>query len=141
MPSRPARPQDWPDRLAQFLSERRNEPFTWGAHDCATFAADGVVALTGADPLAGLRGAWASEEEANEVIAQGGGLEALLASQMAAAEMPEIDPRLAQRGDVVLLEVGNQLVVGIVAGTTVAVTGVARLQFVPRRLIRRAWVV
>ena len=40
---------DWPLRLEAFLAARQQQPFAWGAQDCATFAADAVQAITGVD--------------------------------------------------------------------------------------------
>lgn len=54
-PSQPAPVQrlrrlpDWPLRLEAFVTARANQPFGWGAQDCALFAADAVQAITGVD--------------------------------------------------------------------------------------------
>lgn len=40
---------DWPLRLEAFMAARQQQPFAWGAQDCALFAADAVQALTGVD--------------------------------------------------------------------------------------------
>lgn len=41
---------DWEDRLSTFLDRVQEEPFRWGEHDCALFAASAVRAQTGFDP-------------------------------------------------------------------------------------------
>lgn len=132
---------DWPDRLAAFLEARRRAPFAWGTNDCVTFAADGVQQLRrdAVDIIAADRGAWATENDAEALLASRGGLEAALAELAAVAGLQEIPPPRASRGDLVLARVGNQVLAGLVNGSTVAVTGADGLQFVPARMAFRAW--
>lgn len=47
---------DWRERLAAHLLAARATPFDWGAHNCVLACADAVLAMTGADPIADLRG-------------------------------------------------------------------------------------
>jgi hypothetical protein len=91
---------DWPAALAALIERRRAEPFLWGQQDCVTFAADDVLALTGQDVLGELRGAWRSLDEAVAVLRREGGLRAAIARRLGA---PLPTPRLAQRGDVLLV--------------------------------------
>lgn len=44
-----ARRPDWRARLLVYLQEVQAWPFAWGVHDCGTFAAGVVEAVTGAD--------------------------------------------------------------------------------------------
>ena len=135
------RHDDWPDRLAAFLEARRRAPFAWGTNDCVTFAADGVKQLRrdAVDIIAADRGAWATEDEAETLLASRGGLETALADLAAVADLPQVSPLLAARGDLVLARVGNQVLAGLVNGSTIAVTGAEGLQFVPARMAFRAW--
>lgn len=95
---------DWPERLAVFVEARQDQAFAWGSNDCATHAADCVLELTGADPFDQLtpnpRGTWSDEAGALALLESLGGLlsagDALLGSRLRS-------PRLAQRGDVVLV--------------------------------------
>lgn len=93
------RPDDWPERLAAFLESRGPEPFVWGSNDCALFAADWVLTLTGADPLGPLRGAWTDEASARDLMASLGGLDAAARSVLG-EPLPTV--LLARRGDVML---------------------------------------
>lgn len=52
---RPRR-EDWRERLADFIAARRAVPFDWPAHNCALLWADAIVAMTGEDVAANLRG-------------------------------------------------------------------------------------
>jgi cell wall-associated NlpC family hydrolase len=135
------RPDDWPEQLAAFVEARRNTPFSWGTQDCIAFAADAVVMLIGVDILAEYRGAYATEEEAETILAAEGGLDGLLTRLGLLFSLAECAPARAKRGDLVLVHVGNQAMGGIVIGNSVAVTGADGVQFVPTRCIQRAWVV
>ena len=135
------RPQDWPDRLVAYLAGCRRQPFAWGVHDCASFAAGWVLALRGVDPLENHRGSYASEAEFEGLVQAHGGLAALVEVAALAHGLPECPPAFAQRGDVVLVEVGNMLGLGIVDAVGVTIPGPDGLRVVPRRAIRRAWVI
>ncbi|MCW3477370.1 DUF6950 family protein [Limobrevibacterium gyesilva] len=141
VPSRYVRPADWPERLHRFIDSRREIPFAWGQQDCGTLACDAVQMLAGIDPLASLRGSYASEDEYEAMLAPHGGLEQLACATFAAAGLPDCPPGYAQRGDVVLVEVGNQMLLGVVTDVHVAVPGADGLHFVKRAMIRRAWAV
>jgi hypothetical protein len=47
---------DWETKLVSYASGLRHEPFAWGTHDCCTFAAGAVEAMTGVDPMLEYRG-------------------------------------------------------------------------------------
>ncbi len=90
---------DWELRLAAVVQERLRAPFVWGQHDCVLFAADCIHAMTGADPVADLRGQWADRASAVRAIAQAGGLASAIAAR---GFVPAPGPLFAQRGDLVL---------------------------------------
>lgn len=135
-----ARADDWPERLAAFIDERRDHGFAWGLQDCFTLAADVALELTGEDPAASIRGTYATEEGADAVVGPDG-LEAWVAGMMAAWGAPECEPAFAQRGDMVFVAVGNQRMCGVHLGNSVAVPGADRLHFLPASRVLRAWVV
>ena len=57
-------------------------PWVWGEADCCTSVCDVVLRLFGVDPMADLRGAYGSRDEADAVVEAVGGFLAL-ASQIA----------------------------------------------------------
>ena len=134
------RADDWPERLAAFFEERREATFEWGKHDCALFAADAMQAMTGVDPLEQFRG-YSTEEEGDAILAEFGGMEPLLDAALTAAGAMRCDPAFAQRGDFVLLDVGNQPTCGVWAGEYALAPGADRLYFVPRHRVLAAWAV
>jgi hypothetical protein len=46
---------DWETRLAAYIQACRGKVFAYGKHDCCTFAAGAVRAMTGHDPMAEFR--------------------------------------------------------------------------------------
>lgn len=106
------RRQDWPRRLQQFCRERRRMPFAWGTNDCATLAADWVLEATGADPMYGVRGLWSDARQAMERLAELGGMRQAVTDIMGA----EILPTLAQRGDLVLIEIDGRETLAVCVG-------------------------
>lgn len=83
--------------IEDYLVEQSEMPFEWGASDCITFAAGMVERLTGRNPAAAYR--YSSERDALRLIADAGGLAALIT-----AEMGDPRPSIAEAvdGDVVL---------------------------------------
>jgi len=127
LPPPAQRQPNWPARLATLLESARSTPFAWGTHDCCTLAADAVLATTGQDPLAPLRGRWASADEAAQLLRLLGGLQA---DTSAALQAEPTAPAMAQRGDVVLLAMGNTQALGVCAGRWVVAAGPDGLAFV-----------
>ena len=78
---------------------RRAQPFAWGIHDCCTFAADAVQAITGQDPApAGLR-AHRTEKQALRALRRHGGVVGIATDAMG----PPAPVSLACVGDVVVV--------------------------------------
>lgn len=131
---------DWPERLAALIEERRFAPFVWGVHDCAMFAADAVERQTGVDPLAQWRGTYNSEETGDAILG-GVSLTMFMDAALRAYGADPIAPAIAQRGDFVIINVGNMPTCGVHLGGSVAAPGVNRLHFLPFRSICRAWAI
>lgn len=103
------RARDWPERLAAFIDSRRHAPFAWGANDCALFAADGVLAMTGTDLAKTLRG-YKTERGALSRMRKAGGIRGF------ARDLPQRAPGFASRGDIVLAIVEARETFGLVSG-------------------------
>jgi hypothetical protein len=54
------RKPDWEARLAAYLEPLRLRAFAWGQHDCCTFSAGAVEAMTGVDPMPEFRGRYST---------------------------------------------------------------------------------
>lgn len=109
-PSAPAkltRAEHWATRAYhQFLLARAKAPFRWGVNDCALFAADGILAMTGVDIAAAFRGKYTDEASAMAAIRSvAGGTTIADAAAWCAAQHNLAEwahPLLAQRGDLVV---------------------------------------
>ena len=100
--TKPQRYDDWPERLNAYLEKVGRRPFKWGTHDCCTFAAGAVKAMTGRNHMAEFRGTYRSEAEAAEALkAIGkGSLYATIRSKFG----NPVKPALAKRGDLMMAD-------------------------------------
>lgn len=100
IPSTPSRAPDWEERLSVYLDRVIEEPFKWGSHDCALFAAGAVNAMTGTDPAADLRGTYDDRVTAALALKERAA-GTLLKTAVAWFGSPK-HPAFAQRGDLVM---------------------------------------
>jgi hypothetical protein len=128
---------DWPETLSQVIEQARQRPFRWGEHDCVSFAADCVQALTGRDPLGSLRGAYSGARGAQRLLAaEHGDLDHALCRRFG----DSITATLAHRGDLVLWHqpvVGQTL--GVCLGALFAVPGERGLRYLQLAAATLAW--
>lgn len=131
------RREDWSERLTEAVDAAYNRPFAWGMHDCALWAADVVEAMTGRDPAESYRGRYTTPRSAIKALRDHGFAD--LGEAITDALGEPIEPKLAQRGDVVLTDNGGQPAAGVCIGKTVAVPGRAGLVFQPIAGWLMAW--
>ena len=132
----PPRLPAWPELLAAHLHAAQHQPFEWAVHDCCTFAAAAVQAITGADPMADLRATYASQLQAARVLKGQGGLHAAVSARLG----PPKPVLLAGRGDVVLFEMADTgSALGICTGTHFAAPGPLGLAMLPMQASQAAW--
>jgi hypothetical protein len=93
------RNENWQQALNKTVEAARERPFSWGKHDCCLFAADCVEAMTGADPMEFIRGQYADEEGARDVLKTLGGKTLYRTLQKIFGQA--LSPAMAHRGDVV----------------------------------------
>lgn len=115
---------DWPERLAQAVDRGGRAGWQWGVHDCCTWTADVVAAMTGQDPLADIRGRWRTAAGAGRMLRRLGGLQAAVSARLG-PPLPALV--LAQRGDVVLLHTPQGDALGVCAGAVVLAPGLQGL--------------
>ncbi len=129
------RKENWPELLLASVEAAHTQPFAWGKHDCCTFAADCVQAMTGVDLMERFRGRYTSARGAIRAGAEAG--YTALADIWNA--LPEIAPLTAQRGDVVLFEAVEGLAVAVVIGHQAVAAGPDGVTLVPLELWLKAW--
>ena len=129
---------DWPELLAAFLASRETMPFAWGTNDCGLFACDAVLLMTGVDLADGVRGKYASEEDAAILIYD---LEEFAERVAATHGIPAIPVLRAQRGDVCLHISALGPTLGVVAmnGREILIPGPEGLKGIPLKACQKAW--
>jgi len=110
---------DWPVRLHDYVDRVKRLQFDWGEHNCATFTAGAVEAMTGVN-LAAEYGDFHTREGALSVL-RCRKLKTL--ADLAALHLPEVAVSRASIGDVVAIEFDSEFgcVLGVVNGETVLV--------------------
>lgn len=125
---------EWRRRFEALVLAARGRPFAWGSSDCCMFAADAVLACSGVDPAAAVRGTYSTQDGADVVLSQMGGLEAV-----GALAGPSVPPLCAQTGDVGLVSDGEKELLAICLGPYWATPGPTGLGALPLRSARLAW--
>lgn len=105
----PLRLPGWHARLIALIEARKTAPFAWGSNDCCLWAADAVLAMTGTDPAADLRGTYSTARGAASALRQVGGMAG--AGARCGAEIP---PLCAATGDVGLVSSNGERDAGAV---------------------------
>ena len=135
------RREDWPERLNAYIDARRCTPFHWGGHDCVSFAAGAVEAMTGVDHLADFRDAdgrlaWGSRETAKAIMHGFGDLSHAVMTRLG----EPIDAHLARRGDVLLLWMDDRKhALGVCCGHLAVGPGRQGLEWLPMAAAELAW--
>lgn len=134
------RREDWMARLMCAVETAQVLPFTYGLHDCCTFAAHCVDAMCDSELLRKMQRThpYSLEEDAYELIETHGGLARLVSFYLGE---PMDNPRFAGPGDVVLVEDDGRELVGVVIGHSVVAPGATHLLSWPLDHVRRAWTV
>jgi hypothetical protein len=106
------RKETWDVDLMNFIKSRETTAFEWGVFDCTLFAADCAKIMTGVDLAEKYRG-YTTEMGAALIMGRAGGLRALVTSGVG----PEISPKMARRGDWVLLDESDRYSLGVCMGS------------------------
>jgi hypothetical protein len=143
MSSQLTRYGDWQSRLTAYLLHAERVPFRYGVQDCGLFVAGAILAMTGVDTVAELRG-YTNRTQAFQRIADVCGQPTMEAAAVYLAKLhglPEVPVLCAQRGDAVMLRGGRRSSLGIVAmhGTEILTPYRAGLLRLPLSHARRAW--
>lgn len=126
------RVHDWPERLSGYIQSRLEDPFAWGSHDCSTFAAGAVEALTGQVIFAPTH---TNAFEANTFMESVGGIEAWMSEHFG----EPVAPLEARRGDIGLLALPDRELLSVVVGDRVCAPGEEHLLYYPLTMLSKAW--
>jgi len=137
---------DWQKKLGEVIRAAAGKPFEWGNHDCALFACNAVLAMTGEDPAKSFRGKYKTKRGAYGALKRfaGGGLKETfrkLAKQFGFIELD--NAAFAKRGDVVLIGTpdGDALAVVDLTGRHCLVVSEKGLITKPLSLATIAWTI
>jgi hypothetical protein len=103
---------DWETRFRDFLRRHATADFTWGVHDCCSFAANNFMAVTGVDPILPFRNLWQDEKSAEVFVNLYGGLFSVVRHVLGE---PIPNPAFIRRADIGIC-VGVQPVVAVCVG-------------------------
>lgn len=133
----------WEDRLTKYIEKKQNAPFRWGTNDCVKFAFGCVKAITGIDALKeSWSREWKSKAEAYQILKD------CKADQWSDIYSPYlsgkygldvINPKMAQRGDLAMVETPYGLALGIVTINGIAVPGRKGLEYSNRKDAIKVW--
>lgn len=128
--------RDWQQRLAELMMQRRVALFQWGVHDCCLFAADAVLAVTGHDLAADLRGTYTSADEAARLLRRLGGVQGVAINRAG----PVVPVAMAQAGDIGLcVQDPARPALAVYGGTAWHAPAEFELATHPAHDIARAW--
>jgi len=148
------RQKHWDTRAFHlFLLARAKTPFAWGENDCALFAADGILAITGVDIAGDFRGKYADESSAMALIKTVCNGTTVADAAVYCAKQHDLvewtakkggaaQPLMARRGDLVVFTAATgALVAGLVhlSGRHIVAVGEEGLYRFPISKALRAW--
>ncbi len=114
------RKPDWEARLAAYLEPLRARQFAWGRHDCCTFSAGAVEAMTGVDPMPEFRGVYRSAASSVRALRKIGAGDL---ARTLDGKFRSVTPSLAQRGDLVMHNGLLGSLLGICLGSVMVAVG------------------
>jgi hypothetical protein len=128
--------EGWEARLLAVTRKSLAKKFEWGTNDCCIFVADCILAITGDDLASEFRGTYSTEAQAKKMMIT---LDCHGVGDVASRYLPEISPKMARRGDIVLIEGIYGDFLAVVDGrTAVGPTQEGQLHS-PKGLAKRAW--
>lgn len=128
----------WPQRLHAYVTHHIRLPFKWGEHDCCTFCSGAVAEVIGERPFAEMLGGYSTRLGAIRRVRKLGYDNVL---QILDERFERIDPRMAQRGDIVCLRDEEEVipVLAVCMGMHAAALSENGQTFVPMRDAEIAW--
>lgn len=112
MNPKPKRHEGWEQRLSEYIASKVGVPFAWGSHDCCTFAAGALLALTGENPMFS-HGEYTDAAGAAIVLRDAGGIERIPEAH-GLSLLPSVS--FAMRGDIVSIKIDGRTSLGVCCG-------------------------
>jgi hypothetical protein len=128
------RVNDWPTQLANFLLEKRKQPFEWGSNDCCLFAADAIIAMGGKDVAEDVRGRYKTAIGARRIMKNLGAANVV---ELLTQRLGKPDDKIT-RGAIVVVESDGEQVAGVFYQKPWALTEKG-LQGMPIKSVIQSW--
>lgn len=108
---------DWINRFSDVIDAAKDKSFDWSGYNCCVFSSDLFEAVTGVDPIAGVRGKATTKKQALAVLKKFGGGGVIKALEQVAETygLDEVPPLYAKRGDPVIVHWDGQDLAGVIA--------------------------
>lgn len=133
-----ARTENWEGKLHDFMQKYSHGKFRWGHRDCVVFGNEVIKLLTGIDLRQKSKHKWKSKRDVNAINTTPGRWLDLV--EIALNEhFNEINPKLAQRGDVVVIPTQDGPGMGIIYAGKVTVLAREGLLYMPVSSAIKAW--
>lgn len=120
---------DWERRYSNYIESVKQEEFSYGFHDCCTFSAGNVIAITGWDPMEEYRGKYHTLLGARKLMKR------KQLKTLWGDKFEEVAKSFAQRGDLALYDSN----IGVVDGSFAWFVSDAGLEKVLRKDWQKAW--
>lgn len=130
---------NWPETLALFIEEKKAHSFDWATNNCGFFACDWIAMVVGVDPAADFRDKIDSALSAQRVLDEVGGIESIATDAAFKFGWPPVAPAYARRGDIVSLDGGNGISLGVCLGAESVFLQKTGIAFFNTLQARRAW--
>ncbi len=132
----------WERHLVEYVEAKRNTPFRWGAFDCAIFAHEALAVQYGEIAIPHFAGRYKTAKGAARYLRSFFEVETL--QDALSKYMIEVQPKFAQRGDIVSIRADSAIegvgeALGVCLGANVAVTTLVGVAYMDRSSIGRAW--
>jgi len=123
--------------LERFIATEAQKPFAWGETDCVSTADRWIRIVTGLSPLAWVERSYRSQDEAQSILSDRGGLAVLVNRAMRAVGIEKTNAPRA--GDVGLILHRDQLCMAIHAGDVWFAHDETGLIGAPLNAVWKAW--
>lgn len=130
------RPDDWPERLAEFIEHHLKTPFSWGDHDCSQFVIKCEIAITSQTKFSDSIGRYSSKR-GSYLHLKRQGFRSLW--PYVSSRYTEIGRSFAKRGDVVGHYTQDGESVGILLDKCFACPSDDGIYFKPIHTAHRFW--
>lgn len=130
------RVKHWESKLSEYIEECRNKKFSWSSNNCGQFVLEWEKILTGQTRFPEFYKKYKSLKELKEKLKESGFKSWISIFNQ---RLTRINPKLAQRGDLVTTRSNNSFCMGICLGINCAFLGDDKIEFMSIDKIKYAW--